>query len=116
MTPDQISAVTAMVAIIKQIGTWPIGTVLVVIVIGPWVGMWLISRSIERRHNAAIAMYEANVKLVKNYDRMAEEQIDTIRLSVAATTELTTFLRTKTPCHQMIAAGVFNQGRQRGGG
>jgi hypothetical protein len=116
MSPEQFSALTAIAAIISNVGAWPLGSILFSIVFGPWVGMWMVSRSIERRHKAAIEMYESNVKLVKNYERMAEEQTDTIRLSVAATTELTTYLRTKTPCHQLISTGMINLSKQRGGG
>lgn len=47
-------------------------------------------------------MYEDNVQLVKAYEIVANEHVDTIRLNVAAITKLTTFLETKTPCHALI--------------
>lgn len=102
MTPDQISALPAIASIITQIGTWPIGAFLGAIIFGPWIAMGFVSRSVEKRHEAAIKMYEANVSLVKNYEKIATEQVDTIRLSTSATTELTTYLRTRTPCHKLI--------------
>ena len=37
----------------------------------------------------------------KNIQKLSE-QADAIRLSIAATTELTTFLKTRTPCHAMM--------------
>lgn len=102
MTPDQIAAVQSVASIISQIGTWPIGTVLAAVVFGPWIIVLLVSRSQDKRFEAVIEMYKNNVKLVENYEKMSSEQADMIRLSTAATTELTTFLRTRTPCHQLM--------------
>ena len=102
MTPEQISALTAIAAIFSQIGTWPIGSVICAVVFGPWVILVAVSRSMEKRHEVAMKMYESNVKLVESYDQMAKEQADTIRLSTAVTTELTTYLKSRTPCHERI--------------
>jgi hypothetical protein len=102
MTPDQIAAVQAVASILSQVGTWPIGTVLFAVIIGPWIIVLFVSRSQDRRFEAVIEMYKNNVKLVENYEMIASEQADMIRLSTAATTELTTYLRTRTPCHQLI--------------
>lgn len=109
MTPEQAAAISAISSIIAQVGTWPIGTVIIAVVFGPWVMMWVSSRGIEKKHEAASKMFEAaiemyknNVTLVKNYERISDEQADTIRLSTAATTELTTFLKTRTPCHALL--------------
>lgn len=102
MTPDQIAALTAVATTISEMGKWPIGSLLVAVVFGPWIIMGFVSWSMSKRHSAAMQMYENNIELVKSYERMASEQADTIRLSTAATTELTTYLRTKTPCHQLF--------------
>lgn len=104
MTPEQVAALTAISSIISQIGTWPLGALIAAVVLGPWIMMGFNSRSMEKRLEAAMKMYDDNVKLVENYEKIAAEQADTIRLSTAATTELTTFLKTKTPCHALIAA------------
>ena len=103
MTPDQISVLTAIAAIFDKVGSWPIGTVIVAVVICPWIGLWLFSRTMEKRHEAVIAMYQHNVKLVECYEKMAGEQADTIRLSTAATVELITYLKSRVPCHERIA-------------
>jgi len=102
MSPDHISLLTAVVKIIENIGTWPIGSLIAVAVFGPWIVLGLVSRSMDKRHEAAMEMYKNNVKLVESYEQMASEQADTIRLSIAATTELTTFLKTRTPCHELL--------------
>jgi hypothetical protein len=47
-------------------------------------------------------MYQSSIQLVKNYETLVSEHADTIRLNVAATTELITWLKTRTPCHQLL--------------
>lgn len=102
MTPDQVAALPAIASILSQVGTWPVGTIIVAIIFGPWIVMGFVSRSTEKRFEAVTEMYKNNVKLVECYQRMAAEQADTIRLSTAAMTELITFLKTKTPCHALM--------------
>lgn len=102
MSPEQIALLTAVAKILENIGSWPIGSLVVIIVFGPWIVMGFVSRSMEKRHEAAMKMYESNIKLVESYEKMAGEQVDTIRLSTAAITELTTYLKTKTPCHVLL--------------
>lgn len=104
MNPDQIAVLTAVASIVSKIGTWPIGSIIAAVVLCPWFSLLFISRAMERRMDAALKMYENNVGLVKNYEKIADEQADTIRLSIAATTELTTWLKNKTPCHTMLRA------------
>lgn len=103
MTPEQIAALTAIAAIVAKVGTWEIGSVIFAIVFGPWMMMYFVSRSMERRLEAALRMYENSNKLVQKYDKIAGEQVDTIRLSTSATVELTRFLRDRTPCFQLIS-------------
>jgi hypothetical protein len=76
--------------------------VLFAVILGPWAIVLFVSRSQDKRFEAVIEMYKNNVKLVENYEIMSSQQADMIRLSTAATTELTTYLRTRTPCHQFI--------------
>ena len=102
MTPEQISALTAIAAIVSKIGTWPIGSIIVAVVFGPWVVMGFITRATEKRHEAVVKMYEDNVKLVENYEKVADEQADTIRLTTAAVVELTIYLKSQVPCHERI--------------
>lgn len=66
--------------------------------------MWAVLDQYQRDMAEQRRMYEDNVKLVQAYEIIASEHVDTIRLNVAAVTELTTFLKTKTPCHTLINA------------
>lgn len=103
MTPEQIAGLTAVAAIVSKVGSWPIGSIIAIVVFGPWAVMWMVSRAMERRQEALMEMYKNNVKLVENYERVTDEQADTIRLSTAATVELTTYLKSRVPCHERMA-------------
>lgn len=102
MTPDQITALTAVAAIVSKVGTWPIGSIIAAIVGGPWVAMYFISNGQEKRYRMMVKMYEDNVILVKAYETMSKDQSDTIRLATAATTELTAYLKLQVPCHERL--------------
>lgn len=56
----------------------------------------------KRDMNEQREMYKNNVKLATAYETLAGEHVDMIRLNVSAITELTTYLRTRTPCHMLI--------------
>jgi len=109
MTPEQIAGLAAVADIVSRLGTLPIGAIIFAAFICPYIMSWLISRAMEKRFSAVVAMYESNVKLVESHQKMAAEHIDTIRLSTAATTELTTYLQTRTPCHQLVNAQLIGQ-------
>ena len=72
MTPQDIAVVTAMTALIDKIGGWPLMTILVLIIIGPWVMAFFLARAAEKRHEAAIAMYDHNVHLVEKTLQVSE--------------------------------------------
>lgn len=88
MTPEQIAALTAISTIISKVGTWPIGSIIAAVVFGPWIWMWFISRGMEKRHEAALKMYDENVKLVIAYEKVAEGLHDIIVLSTQTMTQV----------------------------
>lgn len=88
MSPDQIAALTAIAAIISKIGTWPLGSIIAAVVFGPWMMLWFISRGMEKRHRAAIKMYEDNAKLVVSYEKLATGLQDIIVLSTQVMTQV----------------------------
>lgn len=87
MTPDAIHTLTAISTLLERIGTWPLGTVLLAVLIGPWVFSYVISRANERRFEAVKQMYESNVKLVESFDRITKMQQDMISLNTAKWSE-----------------------------
>ncbi len=88
MTPDQIAAMTALATIVSKIGTWPIGSVIALIVLAPWLFMGFFMRGVEKRHEAAVLMYTDNVQLVKNYEKVAQGLQDILVLSTQTMTQV----------------------------
>jgi hypothetical protein len=88
MTPQDVAALTAMVSIIKEIGTWPLFSIVALMQVGPWVGMLVITHVQGKRHAAAVKMYEDNVILVKSVTSMAEGYRDTLLLASQSMTKV----------------------------
>lgn len=51
-------------------------------------------------------LYETNVDLVKDYEKMSREHVDTIRLNTQAQTMLLDWLKNRTPCHMHLNGKV----------
>lgn len=88
MNPEQVAALTAIASIVSKVGTWPIGSIMAAVVFGPWVMLWILSRGMEKRQEAALKMYEDNVKLVENYEKIANGLQDIIVLSTQKMTQV----------------------------
>lgn len=87
MTPEQIATMTAIAALFKSIGTWPVLSIIVLANLAPWVVMIALTinqnqrseaatksnenrfeqmiRAQERRFESVVKMYEDNVELVE---------------------------------------------------
>ncbi len=83
MDPHTVSAISAVAALIKELGTWPIGSILLVVLFGPWVITFFVNRQQEKRFESVKRMYESNVKLVESYEKVAEVQSEVITLNTA---------------------------------
>lgn len=101
MTPQDVAVLTALAAMLQQIGTWPILSVLVFVMIGPWIAMFLLSRNMDKRHSAVVQMYESNVQLVKNYEKIADGLQDILVLSTQAMTGVKTSVDNNLYCPLM---------------
>lgn len=47
-------------------------------------------------------LYENNIELVKGYEKLSRELVDTVRLNTQAQTMLVDWLKHRTPCHQIM--------------
>ena len=81
MTPQDAALIAALTALLKDVGTWPLLTVVLTIMVGPYLFLFFFSRTQEQRLAAMTRMYEDNVGLVKDYEdkcraliRIAEDQ------------------------------------------
>ena len=101
MTPQDVAALTAIVAIIKEIGTWPLFSVIALMQIGPWVGMMIVTYFQGKRHAAVVRMYEDNVTLVKSSQGMAAGFRDVVMLATQAMTRVESSVATNLYCPLM---------------
>ena len=82
MDPQQIAAVKAIADVINGLGAMPVGTLVVCLIFGPWIALsyitWQQRRSIdqmvkehEKRFESVVRMYESNVRLVEDCEKLA---------------------------------------------
>lgn len=107
MTPDQLLAVKAIADILKTMGSWPIGSLLIISFIGPWVFSFMnsrandrrmeeLSRANEKRLEAVIKMYSDNAELVKDYRDLVQagqRTIESYQELVIHTTQVLTTVK-----------------------
>lgn len=100
MTPQDVAAFTAVAALVRDLGSWPIVSVIAVFVLGPWVAMIYLARSAEKRHAAALKMYEDNVVLVTGYadacrrwEKISEALLGVVSLNTQSQTTLKETIR-----------------------
>lgn len=94
MTPAEVAGITAIAAILKELGSWPVVLVLALIQISPWLLLMIVSRSVEKRHSEVVQMYENNVILVQNYES-ATERWEAISNSLVTVVSLNTQAQTR---------------------
>lgn len=82
MTPTDLQTAAAILALLRQMGSWPIVAAMI-LVVGPWAFSLYGNRVMEKRFEAMKAMYENNVKLVKCYEELAGMQNDIVTLNTA---------------------------------
>lgn len=87
MTPEQISAITALAGLVKSMGTWPFMSIMILVVIGPWMINAYTSYQHQRRFDAVVKMYENNVALVEEIKNLAEGYRDQLIWSTQTVTE-----------------------------
>lgn len=68
MSPDQVSAITAMAAIVQAIGALPLSALLVLLVVGPWLSLAAVTviqgrRADREAQRATVVTTEANAKV-----------------------------------------------------
>ena len=98
MTPEQIAALTAIATILSKVGTWPIGSIIAAVVFGPWIVMGLVSRSMEKRHEAAMKMYESNVSLCRDFSSVSHDLREIVVLNVQQMTQMNDAIRQNQYC------------------
>lgn len=71
MTPDQLSTLTALAKLAGEVGSWPVATLILSLVIGPWIAAFILAMGQQRRLEVAIKLYEDNARLVEDFRELA---------------------------------------------
>lgn len=108
MTPNDVAVLTAIAGIVKQIGTWPLISTALFVIIGPWIAIWWLTHINGKRHAGVVSMYKDNVRLVESHEHLAQESArretalaDMVRLNTQAQVALTTWLKERTRCSEL---------------
>lgn len=101
ISPQDVAFATAVAAIFGQIGSWPLISVFLAIILGPWLGMALFFVIMSRRHDKMVQMYEANVTLVHTTQKLAEGWQDVVVLSTQIMTKVLTAVESNLFCPLM---------------
>lgn len=100
MTPETAHTLGAIATIIDKLGAMPIGTLLIVIIFGPWIFSFLMERAQEKRFAAMKDMYKSNVKLVESFEKLAIVQNDIVTLNTSKWSEAIDKINTNQYCPQ----------------
>lgn len=101
MSPQDAAALTAIVALIREIGAWPLFSIFALIIIGPWCCMLIISWQHDKRHGEVVKMYENNVDLVKTTQSLAESNQEMIVLATQSMTKVEKSINSNLYCPLM---------------
>ena len=88
MTPDQIAALTALLGILERIAHWPLGMLLLIVVIGPWLLAVFLAVQYRNGLNEIRQMYKNNVHLVEGYERLCGDLKDVVILNAQSVANL----------------------------
>lgn len=98
MTPETAQTINAVATIIDKLGALPIGTLLLIVLFGPWIFSFIANRAQEKRFDAMKEMYKNNVKLVEDYGKLASVQNDVVTINTAKWSEAIDKINTNQYC------------------
>jgi hypothetical protein len=112
MSPEQISLVGTLFALVERVSGWPLGTIMFIVIIGPWIMAMILSYWQSRRFEAVVRMYENNVTLVKHYEQLSADNREVIIMNTQAMTKLVASINTNQFC-PMVRLEKKAEGIQR---
>jgi hypothetical protein len=127
MTPESVAAVSAIVGIVERIGLMPIGVVFLLVQASPLVVCLAIMHGqakqnqtrmdedrkrfddqitctrdlagqAEKRFDGVVQMYENNACLVRNYEKLAEDQRELLTINIESLTKVKEAIATNMFC------------------
>ena len=98
MDASQVVLITAILNLVAKIGTWPLMSVIFVLLIGPWVFSSILFLQQGKRLEVAINMYNENVKLVKKDQELAEGFKEIVMMNTQAMQKMIDSINTNQFC------------------
>ncbi len=87
MTPEQVHILTAVLAIVQNIGTLPVMSVMALVVLAPWGLLTFVSLNQNKRFETVVQMYKDNVHLVEEVSDLAGGYRELITWTVTTVSE-----------------------------
>lgn len=105
MTPAERAALAAFTSIMEQIATAPIGSLIVIVLLAPWLVLAAVTVYQNRRFEAVVKMYENNfaqtetvAKLAEGFSEMAKGYRELVVWSTQEVTEVKQAVLTNMHC------------------
>lgn len=98
MSPEQISLLTSLVAVIKMLSNWPFAIFAAILIIGPWLLAVMLAYKDRQRFEAVVTMYEKNVELVHDYHDLAKNLRDVVMINTQTFTTLSEAIKSNQFC------------------
>jgi hypothetical protein len=118
MNPEHIALINTLAFVMEKMGSWPVGTLAFVVVIGPWVLAFFLTRSQEKRFDAVRHMYEKNVQLVKSFESIADNLQDLVIMNTQAMDGVSSAMRNNLFCplvRSRIRTDLTEEGKEEHG-
>ncbi|MFH2011695.1 MAG: hypothetical protein ABIJ37_03170 [Pseudomonadota bacterium] len=117
MSVEHIAVLGALASLLERVGVWPLGLILLLIIIGPWLFAVFLVWTYQKRHEAVVEMhedvvemYKNNVKLLEKDQCLAGDLKDVVIMNTTAMTRLVDSIHNNQYCPQVrlkkLAEGV----------
>lgn len=116
MSPDQLTALSALAALLKSVGVMPISLIICFCVLGPWVAQSVSLNNMRKdqqqrdkeakeRFEAVVRMYENNAELTRGYETLSRDLAGIIHLNTQTQTQLYESIRNNQFCPNVRHGG-----------
>ncbi len=98
MTSAQLTGLAALIKAIGTISSWPFHLVLFSVIVGPWIAAFVLMSIQTKRFESVVKMYENNVMLVENYEKLATDLHDVVIMNTQIMQRLADDIKTNQYC------------------
>lgn len=88
MSVEQVAMLGALATLLERIGGWPLGLIMFVVVVGPWIFAGFLVWIFQKRFEAVVEMYKNNVKLLEKDQELACDMKEVVIMNTQAMTRL----------------------------